>query len=199
MKTLIPKSEARKVVLERKKNLTDLEVAQKTELIVQRLLNADDFIHAKTIHCYLPTRQNEVNTKKIINLAQSLGKQIYLPKLNKTTKVLRKALFTGWDDLIKNTEGYLEPAMGYEDDLSDIDLIFVPAMAVSVNGQRVGAGDGYYDSLLKNTFAIKYVPAFEFQIFENIETEQNDVRIDKIITERRIISTREINKFNFSN
>jgi len=199
MKTLIPKSEARKVVLERKKNLSESETAQKTDLIVQRLLNTDDFIHAKTIHCYLPTRQNEVNTKKIINLAQSLGKQIYLPKFNKTTKAVRKALFTGWDNLIKNSEGYLEPAMGYEDDLSDIDLFFVPAMAVSIIGQRVGSGDGYYDSLLKNTFAIKYVPAFEFQIFENIETEQNEIRIDKIITERRIINTREINKFNFSN
>jgi len=198
MKTLIPKSEARKVVLERKKNLTDLEVTQKTDLIVQRLINTDDFIHAKTIHIYLPTKQNEVNTKKIINLAQSLGKQIYLPKLNKTTKTVRKALFTGWDNLVKNREGYLEPAIGYDDDLSDIDLIFVPAAAVSIVGQRVGSGDGYYDALLKNTFAVKYVAVFEFQIFENIENEQNDVRIDKIITERRTINTREINKFNFT-
>lgn len=176
-----------------------MEVSQKTEQIVHRLYNTDDFIFAKRIHIYISNKPTEVNTKKIINLAYNLGKQIFLPKLNKGTKTFRRAQFTGWDNLIKNNEGYLEPVLGYEDDLSDIDIIFVPATAVSVVGQRVGSGGGYYDALLKNTYTVKYVTAFEFQIFDNIETDRHDVRVDKIITERRTINTREVNKFSFSN
>jgi len=64
-------------------------------------------------------------------------------------------------------------------------------MAVSLKGQRVGYGGGYYDKILRNTHASKIVPVFEFQIFENIETDAGDIRIDKIVTERRIINTRE--------
>ncbi|MGE5680795.1 MAG: 5-formyltetrahydrofolate cyclo-ligase, partial [Bacillota bacterium] len=56
-------------------------------------------------------------------------------------------------------------------------------------------GGGHYDRLLKKAYAPKYVLAFEFQIFDNIETDLHDVRVDKIITERRVINTRTSNPF----
>jgi len=58
----------------------------------------------------------------------------------------------------------------------------------------VGYGGGYYDKMLKNIRAPKIALAFEFQVFENIETDVHDVRIDRIVTERRIINSREPQK-----
>jgi len=97
----------------------------------------------------------------------------------------------GWDHVVKNSEGYYEPIYGMDEDMSDIDLIIVPALAVSISGQRIGYGGGYYDKLLKQTFAPKVVLAFEFQIFDYIESTNFDTRIDKIITERRIINIKD--------
>ena len=70
-------------------------------------------------------------------------------------------------------------------------MIIIPCVAVSMTGQRVGHGGGYYDDFLRKTYAPKYVLAFEFQIFNEIERQYHNIRIDKIITERRIIDTHE--------
>lgn len=100
----------------------------------------------------------------------------------------------GWDSLIKNSEGYWEPKLGVDEDLSDVDLIIVPSLAVSLAGHRVGYGGGYYDRLLRNSFAPKVALAFEFQLFDYIENSIHDIRVDKIITERRIIDPRSPSK-----
>jgi len=191
LKTLIPKSEVRRIVVQRRKGISADEIRSKTKLIVERLIALDDFISAKKVHSYISTKTGEFDTRYIIDFMSNNGKSIVIPKLNKQSKKFQHASFIGWNKLVKNSEGYYEPPVGYDDDLSGIDLMIVPAIAVSVLGQRVGYGGGYYDLLLKNTGALKIVPAFEFQVFDNIETEVHDMRIDKIVTELRVINTRQ--------
>ena len=191
MKTLIPKSEARKLVVQRRRDFSEIELAEKTRSIINKLSTLDAFIYARSVHCYVASRPGEVNTKELIDYMEGWGKIIVLPRLNKTSRTLHRFNFMGWDHLVKNNEGYLEPQLGIDEDLSDIDLMIIPALAISVSGQRVGYGGGYYDKLLKKTFAPKIVLAFEFQIFDYIESNYKDARVDKIITERRIIDTRE--------
>ena len=191
LQTLIPKSEVRRIVVERRKEITPADIRSKTKLIVERLNSLDEFVFAKKVHSYISTRIGEFDTRYLIDYMSTSGKPIVIPKLNKQSKTFQHASFTGWEGLVKNPDGYYEPAVGFDDDLSDVDLIIVPAMAVSILGQRVGYGGGFYDELLRKIRAVKIVPAFEFQVFENIETDAHDIRIDKIITERRIINTRK--------
>ena len=191
LKTLIPKSEVRRIVVERRNEVSSEEIRSKTKRIVDRITALDDFVLAKKIHSYASTKAGEFDTKNLINHMSSSGKAVVIPKLNKQSKTFQHAAFAGWEGLVKNQEGYYEPSAGFDDDLSDIDLMIVPAMAVSVLGQRVGYGGGYYDQLLRKVRAVKIVPAFEFQVFDNIETETHDMRIDKIVTELRVINTRE--------
>jgi len=190
VKTLIPKSEARKIVVKRRNEFTVEDFQSKTKLILDRFTETDDFVNARKIHTFISTRPGEVDTRKLVNYMNECGKQIIVPKLNKKTGKFNRANFISWDDMVKNSDGYLEPKVGIDEDLFDVDLIIVPAVAVSVFGQRIGNGGGYYDKLLKNTFAGKVVLAFEFQVFDYIESDIHDVRIDKIITELRIINTR---------
>lgn len=194
MKTLIPKSEARRIVVQRRSELTPVEIAQKTQRIIQRFSALDDFIYAKNIHCYIASRPGEVDTRRLINFMDGWGKTIVIPKLNKITKSFNRFNFMGWEYLVKNSEGYLEPHVGIDEDLSDIDLVIVPVLAISIYGQRVGYGGGYYDKLMKKTFATKIALAFEFQLFDYIESNFHDTRVDKIVTERRVINTREVFK-----
>ena len=191
LKTLIPKSEARKIVVQRRAEHTENELKTKTKRIIERLSQTDDFVFAKAIHCYIASRPGEVDTRTLIDYMSSSGKVVILPKLNKLKKEFRRCQFMGWDHVTKNSEGYFEPVYGMDEDMSDIDLIIVPALAVSISGQRIGYGGGYYDKLLKQTFAPKVVLAFEFQIFDYIESTHQDTRIDKIITERRVINIKD--------
>jgi len=190
LKTLIPKSEARRMVLQRRQEITVDEISKKTSRIIEKLSFTDDFVYAKKVFCYISSRPGEVDMKRVINFIEGRGKSVIIPKLHKPTKTFHRAQFMGWDNIIKNQEGYFEPKFGIDEDMSDIDLLIVPSIAVSVLGQRVGSGGGYYDKLLKFSFAPKYVLAFEFQIFDHIETDVHDIRMDKVITELRIIDTR---------
>jgi 5-formyltetrahydrofolate cyclo-ligase len=191
IKTLIPKSESRKIVIQRRQEIGGAEINRKTLRIIKRLEDIDEFRYSKVVHCYVASRPGEVDTKTLIDHMVGQGKSVILPKLNSKTKSFRRFHFMGWDSLIKNCEGYWEPKLGTDEDLSDIDLFIVPTLAISSTGYRVGYGRGYYDKLLSKSFAPKISLAFEFQIFEYIEIHQHDVRIDKIVTEMRIIETRE--------
>lgn len=193
IENIIPKSEARKLAIQRRTEYSESEIRKKTELLLKNLTQTEDFIQAKTVYCYIAGRPEEINSRGLIDLMIGWGKSVVLPKLNKNTKTFRRFNFTDWQDIIKNDEGFYEPKQGVNDDLSDIDLFLAPSVAVSKTGFRIGYGGGYYDKLLKLVHCPKFCPVFEFQIFNSIETTELDIRIDKIITERRIINTRNNN------
>lgn len=194
LKTLIPKSEARKLVVQRRAEISSTEIKNKTKRIINKFIQTDEYVYGSVIHCYVNSRPGEVDTRSLIDLMTSSGKSVIVPKLNKKTKTFARFHFMGWDSLVKNSEGYWEPKLGVDEDLSDVDLIIVPSLAVSIAGHRVGYGGGYYDRLLRNSFAPKIVLAFEFQLFDYIENSTHDIRVDKIITERRIIDPRSPSK-----
>ena len=187
----IPKADARKLVLERRLELSPGEIFDKSKRIFERLIEVDDFVYAKKILAYVSSKQGEVDTRNFINFAVGCNKSIFLPKFYGGQQKIRRFHFTDWNDLIKNENGFLEPKIGFDDDMSDIDMIIAPCVAVSMAGQRLSYGGGYFDKFLTGTYAPKYVLAFEFQIFHEIERNRHDIRVDKIVTERRVIDTHE--------
>lgn len=190
IKTPIPKFEALKIVKGRRKEISAFELKNKTSSIIERLANADDFIYADKIFMYLSTIPEIVDTRTLIEYALGCGKSVFLPKQESSGK-LRRFQLSSFDELVIDSDGFYAPRLGIEEDLSDIDLIIVPCAAVSLFGQLVGYGKVNYNMILRNNFSVKYVLAFEFQIFHRIEYERRDLLIDRIISERRIINTRE--------
>ncbi len=71
--------------------------------------------------------------------------------------------------------------------LDSIELVIVPGIVFDIKGYRVGHGLGYYDKFLKKTNAKKIGLAFEFQVVSEISYEEHDIKMDKIVTEDRII------------
>ncbi len=189
-KAPIPKLEARRIVHARAAELSPVNLQNKSASIIERLTNTDDFSYASKIYAYFSTSDLIVNTRELINTAQNHGKSVFLPK-RKHNGIPERFQFSAYDELIKNDLDFLEPRFGIEEDLSDIDLIIVPSIAVSLLGQRIGFDEMNYNALLWNSFAPKVVLAYEFQVFNKIEYERRDIRVDRIITERRIIYTRK--------
>jgi 5-formyltetrahydrofolate cyclo-ligase len=70
---------------------------------------------------------------------------------------------------------------------NDLDLVLVPGVAFGLDGHRLGRGKGYYDRLLENFTGTKIGVAFDEQIVDVVPSEQNDVRMDLILTPTRCL------------
>jgi len=69
------------------------------------------------------------------------------------------------------------------------EVIFVPGLAFTKNGKRLGMGQGYYDSYLKDKpQIIKIGLCYSFQLLEDLPTNEFDVAMDFLINEQEWIN-----------
>jgi 5-formyltetrahydrofolate cyclo-ligase len=64
----------------------------------------------------------------------------------------------------------------------------VPGLAFDQAGNRLGRGRGYYDRLLTGATGIKIGVAHDCQIVPAVPTHAQDVRMDYVVTETRVVS-----------
>lgn len=195
MLKIIPKKKALDFVYERRNAMSDKEVRRKTQLITERFFHLDEFLNAKNILIYASNNKGEVYTRRIIDLMTGMGKIVSLPKIHKIKNRFVRGAFLDWSKTVEVEEGYIESTVSVDDNFDDIDLVVVPAVAVSMNGKRIGYGSPYYVNLISRTLAPRVILAFEFQLFPEIETTSEDFTVDKIITERRIINVKNELRF----
>ena len=62
--------------------------------------------------------------------------------------------------------------------------MIVPIVAFDDRLYRIGYGKGYYDHFLKVLDVIKIGVAFDCQRVNQIERDENDIKLDLIITEK---------------
>ncbi len=172
---------------------------EKDTAITQLIIRLPEFTNAKTILFYASFR-SEVDTIEMIKVSLSHGKQIILPRVDKENKKLLLYKIKDINELAQGYMGILEPSVseGKLTGLDDIDLIIIPGSAFDVSGRRLGYGAGFYDGLLagmKKKIPI-IAPVYEEQIVENIPSEPHDVKVTKIVTDRRIIDCGDKNSAN---
>lgn len=69
----------------------------------------------------------------------------------------------------------------------DIDVVLVPCVAFDADKNRLGWGAGYYDRYLPQCQrAVKIAAAYDVQRVDSIPTDEFDVRMDAVVTERKI-------------
>lgn len=83
-----------------------------------------------------------------------------------------------------------EPSGNDIEDIGNIELIVVPAIAYDRKGNRVGRGKGYYDRLLSKTKATKIGIGYDFQLVDEIDVDQHDIKMDFIITQSTTITVK---------
>ena len=82
--------------------------------------------------------------------------------------------------------------------IEDIDLAIVPGIAFDEQCNRLGYGKGFYDKLFnklakrlnsqRSAVSGRIIAlAYEEQIVESIPADSHDIKMDKIITDKRII------------
>lgn len=180
------KETLRKLMKERRKALTDREIAEKSAAVQKKLFSLPEFANAKTVMTYISAFR-EVSTDGIINRLFECKKRVAVPVSNTDSITLTPSYISGTAELVRGAYGIKEPSVIRECTVSDIDIIIVPGIAFDVRKNRMGFGKGYYDRLLYGSDAIKIGLCYDFQLLDIIPSDKHDIPMDIIITEERIV------------
>lgn len=184
------KKTIRREILQRRDALAKNLKAEKDISILQRIIMLPEFSSAKTILFYASFR-SEADTMDMIKLSLHLGKLAVLPRVCKKEHILKLYEIKNMDELARGYMWILEPSVDEARlrKLPDIDLVIIPGAAYDTQGNRLGYGAAYYDKLLagmERKIPI-IAPAYEEQIVEKIPAEPHDIKIDMIVTDKRVI------------
>ena len=85
-------------------------------------------------------------------------------------------------------QGFLDPGPDAPE-AEALDVIVVPGLAFDPRGYRIGYGAGYYDRTLPRFRppALAVGVAFDFQLAPDLPSTDNDVPVDLIVTDERVL------------
>lgn len=182
------KEDIRKEKLSERLRLKDEYVAEHSRAIMERLAGMPELSNAKTVFVYVSAKK-EVSTCELITEMLRSGKKVLVPVSNPASRQITVSELHDLSELCEGNFGILEPRKEFMRPAAAdcIDVSIIPGTAFDENGNRLGYGHGYYDRFLAQTSAPVIALAYEFQIVDEISPCEHDVKVDKIVTEKRII------------
>ncbi len=182
------KRKIRKEVLRQRDSISADSKKAKDDSIKDILINTPEFKKAHSILFYA-SYKSEVDTFGIIKYSISVNKTIALPKVNIETSSLDIYEIKDLSELGIGYQNIPEPILPDDRILNvkDIDLIIVPGVAFDESCNRLGYGKGCYDKMLISKSSPAIALAYEEQIIDSVPAEQHDIKMDKIITDKRVI------------
>ncbi|MBI5675842.1 MAG: 5-formyltetrahydrofolate cyclo-ligase [Nitrospirae bacterium] len=195
------KKSLRALLLAKRDSITKENKKIKDSAIRKRLFSLEYFKEAKTILFYASFR-SEAETLKAIQNTLKLNKRVALPVVDTEHKQLKLYEVHDISELSPGYMGIPEPVAvrALNISLNEIDIEIIPGIGFDPKGNRLGYGSGYYDKLLSHkskrlsktkgritTIAL----AFEEQIAEKIPSEPHDIRVDLIVTDKRLIRCKD--------
>ena len=146
----------------------------------------EHFQKARRIFCYA-SLPGEVDTFYLMKEVLVADKILALPKVHGQCMIFYRV-----DDLDSLQRGYMgirEPS-----DSAEVvspgqgDLMIMPGLAFDRQKHRIGYGGGFYDKYLER-YPEGFTAAFalDFQILDELEYEDTDIRPDQIILPNEII------------
>lgn len=185
MKGLLEKKKyLRKIFFGLRLTLDDDDVRKKGSKISQMVLGLDVINNAKSVLVYFSINK-EVETKGIIEGLIEAGKEIFVPVFLKKDYVISR--FASWSDLEPGPFEILQPRKIEAANINQINVALVPGIVFSTKGYRLGYGKGVYDRLLSKSSTARIGIAYDFQIKDEIPIDVHDIKMDLIVSEKRIL------------
>lgn len=175
---MVEKEELRKKAKDIRNSLDMEKISEK---IVKNILKLEIYKKAQHIMIFYPLA-HEVNLLGLIKNDPLGKKMFYLPKLECQNLIV--CPYKEGDELVESRYKTKEPTT-IPIDIRKLDIIFVPALMVDNNLNRLGYGGGFYDKFLasKCIRAAKIVVIPNSLIVDAIPFEAFDIKADIIVCE----------------
>lgn len=170
------KTQIRAELLKKRRLLTLEQKSTSEQLITKQVTNLKEWQKASKIGVYWPIC-SELSTITLINQIITSPKLCYLPKIHGENMGFVR--FNGLVELEPNPLGFHEPKGDISND--KIDIIILPAVGLSQDGQRIGYGKGFYDKYLKNSPALRVGIGYRCQEFSAEIHEEWDQKCDYVL------------------
>lgn len=182
----------RSLILNNLKNIPSFKKIKTEEKIHKNLFSSAYWKNSNVIGLTLSTYP-EWDTYNIIYQAWFEDKQVVIPVTNKESLTMNFYLINSFDDVMEGNYKIKEPinkskARYFSKD--KIDLMIVPGIVFDKQGYRIGFGKGYFDRYLSDFNHSKISLLAEFQIINQIPTNEYDISVDCLITEKKNIKVK---------
>lgn len=183
MSQTVEKARLRKQFLDQRESLS-LDFIQITSSKIQENLRKIEYYRkAQSIGGYFAIG-SEVRTQNILQEILNSGRELALPRVEKKDLVFKK--ITSFSDLEMGNFSVMEPKERCET-VKKLDVILVPAIALTREGYRLGYGFGYYDRYLHGKQSKKIALSYYKQVVKSIPHDDHDIKMDCIVTEEDLI------------
>lgn len=132
---------------------------------------------------------NELSLEYLIKYYQTLGGNLYQPIAFKGSKYMDLLPYQ-----LDNRVIFTEKLKTKDSQKAwyNLDIIYVPIVAIDKLGYRLGRGGGYYDVLLSSLLELKPRPIFcgvgyNRQLVESLPTQPHDIALDYFLSEAGLI------------
>ncbi len=196
------KQTLRNQLQQRRRNLSPKQQKEKSQKTASNLAQSNIFKKASRIAFYLAVNA-EADPSSLRNSKTKSSSQFYLPVLAKNKN--QGLLFAPLNDdseFEANQFSIPEPICPADElvKAEQLDLIVMPLLGFDKRGNRLGMGGGFYDRSLafkneQNPAPTKPVLAgfaYACQEIDELDSESWDVKLDYIVTEEGIITTKDI-------
>ncbi|RNC85523.1 MAG: 5-formyltetrahydrofolate cyclo-ligase [Balneola sp.] len=184
------KDSLRKSILSQRTKIHKSVWEQKCSRIIEYALESKEYRQARVVHTFVSMNQRfEVNTHALITHMLAHGKEVIVPKTDFENESLIHSKINSLSDLVQNKWGVLEPKNVNPVLIDSIELVFVPLLAVDLEGNRLGYGKGFYDRFLKSITARSLGLIFEEFVLESVPFDTFDQKLDGFISEKGITYT----------
>lgn len=149
-----------------------------------------DYADADILLLYFPTR-SEPDLTPLAHLAWRDGKQVAFPISRTDSLTLDFRIVKSLDELSAGAYGIREPdESAPRANVTERTLCILPALAVDIDGYRLGYGKGYYDRFLAQFAGKSALAIHSSLVCERLPRLTTDIPTQTIITETGAIRHR---------
>ncbi|CAG5121646.1 unnamed protein product [Candidula unifasciata] len=184
------KSVLRQQIKQTLKSLSQHDKDMQSAIIHHKVLASDVYKSSQRISIFLPIN-DEVNTLPILKSMLESGKQCFIPHCQGQDMIMVPLeSWEAFEKLPSNSWGIKQPTEfdASQDAINSggLDLVFMPGLAFTQRGARLGRGKGYYDKYLRKCADAGRMPytealIFRQQVIDDIPTQDHDILIDSLI------------------
>lgn len=176
------KPELRKIVRARLAQLQPDQIAEKSARICEAIARHPAWLEARVV-CLFAAQATEPHVELLWKKIES--RQICYPRVNGIDLDLIRV---GDPASLQTSRWQLREPIHDEANIlapGQIDLLLVPGLAFSTDGERLGRGGGFYDRLISNPQlrAHKIGVCFDVQLSDDLPLETHDRKVDEVISE----------------